>query len=130
MVELNEKDLCIEIRESLSWDGSVKSVLEDIHQELKDWYENNLDDIKNTGEAYDATPEEMEDCKKFLDFIDMESDLPKEFKVAILKNIMENWDTVSYSNDCEVSIFDEDIIREGIFQTIEENYGFDGRMGY
>jgi hypothetical protein len=32
--------------------------------------------------------------------------------------------------DCEVSIFDEDIIREGIFQTIEENYGFDGRMGY
>ena len=130
MVELNEKDLCIEIRESLSWDGSVKSVLEDIHQELKDWYENNLDDIKNTGEAYDATPEEMEDCKKFLDFIDMENDLPKEFKVAILKNIMENWDTVSYSNDCEVSIFDEDIIREGIFQTIEEEFNFDGRMGY
>jgi hypothetical protein len=130
MVELNEKDLCIEIRESLSWDGSVKSVLEDIHQELKDWYENNLDDIKNTGEAYDATPEEMEDCKKFLDFIDMESDLSKEFKVAILKNIMENWDTVSYSNDYEVSIFDEDIIREGIFQTIEEEFNFDGRMGY
>jgi hypothetical protein len=130
MIELNEKDLCIEIRESLSWDGSVKSVLEDIHQELKDWYENNLEDIKETGEAYDATPEEMEDCKKILDFIDMESDLPKEFKVAILKNIMENWDTVSYSNDYEVSIFDEDIIREGIFQTIEEEFNFDGRMGY
>ena len=30
----------------------------------------------------------------------------------------------------DFSIFDEDIIREGIFQTIEENYGFDGRMGY
>lgn len=126
MIELNEKDLCIEIRESLSWDGSVKSVLEDIHQELKDWYENNLDDIKNTGEAYDATPEEMEDCKKFLDFIDMESDLPKEFKVAILKNIMENWEM----SDIESSIFDNYIIREGIFQTIEEEFNFDGRMGY
>ena len=126
MVELNEKTLCIEIRESLSWDGSVKSVLEDIHQELKDWYENNLEDMKNTGEAYDATPEEMEDCKKFLDFIDMEKDLPKEFKVAILKNILENWEMA----DIESSIFDNYIIREGIFQTIEEEFNFDGRMGY
>ena len=126
MVELNEKDLCIEIRESISWDGSVKSVLEDIHQELKDWYENNLEDIKETGEAYDATPEEMEDCKKFLDFIDMEKDLPKEFKVAILKNIMENWEMA----DIELSIFDNYIIREGIFQTIEEEFNFNGRMGY
>jgi hypothetical protein len=126
MVELNEKDLCLEIRESLSWDGSVKSVLEDIHQELKDWYENNLEDIKETGEAYDATPEEMEDCKKILDFIDMENDLPKEFKVAILKNIMENWEM----SDIESSIFDNYIIREGIYQTIEEEFNFDGRMGY
>jgi hypothetical protein len=43
---------------------------------------------------------------------------------------MEHWDTVSYRDDCEVSIFDEDIIREGIFQTIEEEFDFDGRMGY
>ena len=29
MVELNEKDLCLEIREYLTWDNSVKNVFED-----------------------------------------------------------------------------------------------------
>ena len=131
MVELNEKDLCIDVREQLSWDGSVKFVFEEVHQELEDWYENNLEDIKNTGEAFDATPEDMENCGKFLDFVSsMEKDWPREFKVAILKNIIEHWNNVSYRDDCEVSIFDEDIIREGIFQTIEEEFDFDGRMGY
>ena len=26
MIELNEKDLCLEIREQLSWDHSVKNI--------------------------------------------------------------------------------------------------------
>lgn len=131
MVELNEKDLCLEIREQLSWDGSVKHIFNEIKEELSDWYENNLEDIKNTGEAFDATPKDMENCKKFLDAVNgMENDWPREFKVAILKNIMDHWDTVSYREDCEVSIFDEDIIREGIYQTIEDKFNFDGRMGY
>ena len=73
----------------------------------------------------------MENCGKFLDYAsDMEKDWSREFKVAILKNIMEHWNNVSYRDDCEVSIFDEDIIREGIYQTIEEEFDFDGRMGY
>lgn len=131
MVELNEKDLCIEVKEQLCWDGSVKSVFEDICQELKDWYENNLEDIKETGIAYDASYDDMENCGKFLDFAScMEKDESREFKVAILKNIMDHWDTVFYREDCEVSIFNEDIIREGIFQTIEDEFNFDGRMGY
>lgn len=131
MVELNEKDLCIEVHEQLSWDHSVKYVFNELKEELSDWYENNLEDIENTGEAYDATPEDMENCGKFLDFVrDMEKDESREFKVAVLKNIMDHWDTVSYREDCEVSIFDEDIIREGIYQTIEEEFDFDGRMGY
>lgn len=130
MVELNEKDLCIEVREQLSWDGSVKSEFEEIRQELEDWYENNLEDIKETGIAYDASYEDMENCGHFLDYVSgMEKDWPREFKVAILKNIMDHWDTVSYREDCEVSIFDEEIIREGIYQTIEEEFNFDGRMG-
>jgi hypothetical protein len=131
MVELNEKDLCIEVREQLSWDYRVKFVFEEIRQELEDWYENNLEDIKEDGIAYDASYEDMENCGRFLDAVaGMENDWPRELKVAILKNIMEHWDTVSYRDDCEVSIFDEDIIREGIFQTIEEEFDFDGRMGY
>jgi hypothetical protein len=131
MVELNEKDLCIEVHEQLSWDGTVKSVFEDICQELKDWYDNNLDDIKETGEAYDASYEDMENCGKFLDYVSgMEKDWAREFKVAVLKNIIEHWNNVSYREDCEVSIFDKDIIREGIYQTIEEEFNFDGRMGY
>lgn len=131
MVELNEKDLCIEVHEQLSWDGSVKFVFNEIKEELSDWYENNLEDIKEDGIAYDASYEDMENCGKFLDFVsDMEKDWSREFKVAILKNIIEHWNNVSYREDCEVSIFDEDIIREGIFQTIEEEFDFDGRMGY
>jgi hypothetical protein len=131
MVELNEKDLCIEVHEQLSWDGSVKFVFNEIKEELSDWYENNLEDIKEDGIAYDASYEDMENCGKFLDFVsDMEKDWSREFKVAVLKNIIEHWNNVSYREDCEVSIFDEDIIREGIFQTIEEEFDFDGRMGY
>lgn len=131
MVELNEKELCLDIHEQLSWDHSVKYIFDEIKEELSDWYENNLEDIENTGEAFDATPAEMEDCKKFLDdVIGEEKEWSKELKIETLKNIMDHWEQETYRCDCEVSIFDEDIIREGIFQTIEENYGFDGRMGY
>lgn len=131
MVELNEKDLCLDIHEQLSWDHSVKYIFDEIKEELSDWYENNLEDIKNTGEAFDATSADMEDCKKFLDDVNgMEKEWSRELKIETLKNIMDHWEQETYRCDCEVSIFDEDIIREGIFQTIEENYGFDGRMGY
>ena len=131
MVELNEKDLCLDIREQLSWDHSVKFIFNEIIEELSDWYENNLEDIENTGEAFDATPKDMENCKKFLDTVNgMEKDWPRELKIETLKNIMEHWEKETYRYDCEVSIFHEDIIREGIFQTIEEEFDFDGRMGY
>ena len=124
MVELNEKDLCLEIREYLTWDNSVKYVFEEIHQEIKDWYEINLDDINEN----DVTPDEMEECGKFLDAINkMGNDLKRELKVAILKNIMEHWEMVMYRNYCKSSIFDDDVIREGIYQTIEDEFNFDAR---
>ena len=124
MVELNEKDLCLEIREYLTWDNSVKYVFEDIHREIKDWYENNLEDINENDDNLD----EMENCGRFLDTINnMGNDLTRDFKVAILKNIMEHWEMVMYRNYCNSSIFDDDVIREGIYQTIEEEFNFDAR---
>ena len=124
MVELNEKDLCLEIREYLTWDNSVKYVFEDIHQEIKDWYENNLEDIDEN----DNNLDEMENCGRFLDTINnMGNDLTRDFKVAILKNIMEHWDMVMYKNYDKSSIFDDDVIREGIYQTIEDEFNFDAR---
>ena len=124
MVELNEKDLCLEIREYLTWDNSVKCVFEDIHNEIKDWYENNLEDIDENDDNLD----EMENCGRFLDTINnMGKDLTRDFKVAILKNIMEHWEMVMYRNYGESSIFDDDVIREGIYQTIEERFNFDAR---
>lgn len=129
MVEFNEKDLCIEVHEQLSWDGSVKFIFENIRQELENWYENNLDDIAENGIAYDATYDDINNCGKFLDVVSgLEKDWPRELKVAILKNIMEYWNNLPDKNDCEVSIFDEDIISEGIFKTIEEEFNFDGRI--
>ena len=124
MVELNEKDLCLEIREYLTWDNSVKYVFEDIHREIKDWYENNLEDIDEN----DNNLDEMENCRQFLDTINnMGKDLTRDFKVAILKNIMEHWEMVMYRNYGKSSIFDDDVIREGIYQTIEEEFNFDAR---
>ena len=124
MVELNEKDLCLEIREYLTWDNSVKHVFEDIHNEIKDWYENNLDDINEN----DVERDETENCGRFLDTINnMGKDLTRDFKVAILKNIMEHWDMVMYRDYCKSSIFDDDVIREGIYQTIEDEFNFDAR---
>ena len=124
MVELNEKDLCLEIREYLTWDNSVKYVFEDIHKEIKDWYENNLEDIDEN----DNNLDKMENCGRFLDTINnMGKDLTREFKVAILKNIMEHWEMVMYRNYGKSSIFDDDVIREGIYQTIEEEFNFDAR---
>ena len=124
MVELNEKDLCLEIREYLTWDNSVKYVFEDIHQEIKDWYENSLEDINENDDNLD----EMENCGRFLDTINnMGKNLTRDFKVAILKNIMEHWEMVMYRNYCNSSIFDDDVIREGIYQTIEEKFNFDAR---
>ena len=124
MVKLNEKDLCLEIREYLTWDNSVKYVFEDIHKEIKDWYENNLEDIDENDDNLD----EMENCGRFLDTINnMGKDLTRDFKVAILKNIMEHWEMVMYRNYCNSSIFDDDVIREGIYQTIEERFNFDAR---
>ena len=124
MVELNEKDLCLEIREYLTWDNSVKYVFEDIHQEIKDWYENSLENINENDDNLD----EMENCGRFLDAINnMGNDLTRDFKVAILKNIMEHWEMVMYRNYGKSSIFDDDVIREGIYQTIEEEFNFDAR---
>ena len=124
MVELNEKDLCLEIREYLTWDNSVKYVFEDIHQEIKDWYENSLENINENDDNLD----EMENCGRFLDAINnMGKDLTRDFKVAILKNIMEHWEMVMYRNYGKSSIFDDDVIREGIYQTIEERFNFDAR---
>ena len=129
MVELNEKNLCLEVHERLSWDGSVKFVFEDIRQELEDWYENNLDDIRENGIVYDASYDDLDNCGKFLDTVSgMEKDWPRELKVTILKNIMEHWNAVSHENDCEVSVFDKEIICEGIYQTIEKEFNFDCRI--
>lgn len=131
MVELNEKELCLEIRERLSWENSVAYIFSEIKEELTNWYQDNLDNLKNTGVADDAIPENMKNCKKFLDAVTgVENDLSRELKLETLKNIMDYWEQKTYRCDCEVSIFDEDIIREGIFQTIEEEFDFDGRMGY
>lgn len=130
MVELNEKDLCIEVRKQLSWNHTVRYIINEIKEELTDWYESNLDDMEETGLAYDATYEDMDNCKKFLDSLNgTENDWPRELKIETLKNIMDHWEAVTYRDDCEASIFDEDIIREGIYQTIEEEFNFDGRMG-
>ena len=102
----------------------MKHIFVEIAEELADWYQDNIDGCKNGGEA----TEDMENCRKFLDTVSYkENEWTRKLKLETLKNIKDYWKTVSCRSDCEVSIFDEDIIREGIFQTIEDNFYFDAR---
>lgn len=119
MFEINEKDCSIEIKECLTWEGSVLPRLDAIKDELENIYDINKDDLD------DMTKEDLENCKNALDAI--KAGLSQREKVAILCEIINYFEQVTYREDIEVSIFAQDIIEEGIYRFIEEEFEFDAR---
>lgn len=87
MTTVNEKDECIEIKEFLTFDGTVKPI-----------YEEFLD------EARDDDTYETDGIKKFKEY-----QLTHEDKVEILERLKEHYeDEADYFDDA--TIFDRDII--------------------
>ena len=87
MTTVNEKDECIEIKEFLTFDGTVKPI-----------YEEFLD------EARDDDTYETDGIKKFKEY-----QLTHEDKVEILKRLKEDYENEAEYFD-DASIFDRDII--------------------
>lgn len=119
MFEINEKDCSIEIKEYLTWEGSVLPCLDVIKEELENIYDINKDDFD------DMTEEELKNCKNALDAI--KAGLGQRERIAILSEIINYFEQVTYRNDIEVSIFAHDIIEEGIYRFIEDEFEFDAR---
>ena len=119
MFEINEEDCSIEIKECLTWEGSVLPRLECIKEEIQNIYDINKED------SDDMTEEDLENCKNALDAI--EAGLGQREKVTILCEIINYFEQVTYREDIEVSIFAQDIIEEGIYRFIEEEFYFDAR---
>lgn len=111
MIEINENDLSIEIKEVLTWDNYVERMYDDVRDDIEYYYEYNK-------EEYSA--DVLEGMKKFLD-----NELTKENKIEILEKIKEDYEYNIDHYDWKISIFDGDGITKSISGWIEDNFGFD-----
>jgi hypothetical protein len=110
MIEINENNLSIEIKEVLTWDNYVERMYHDIRDDIEYNYENNKEEY-NT--------DVIKGMKQFLD-----NELTKENKIEILEKIKEDYEYNTSRYDWEVSIFDEDGITKSINDWIKDNFEF------
>lgn len=110
MIEINENDLSIEIKEVLTWDNYVERMYDDIRDDIEYDYENSKEECND---------DVLKGMKKFLD-----NELTKENKIEILEKIKEDYEYNTSRYDWEVSIFDEDGITKSINDWIKDNFGF------
>lgn len=108
MINFNKKELVVEVTEYFTWDH-VKQYFGTIITDIGQWE----DDEK--GDNADAVDNFIEDCN---------TELTHKEKVEIMDCIIDYWD---FNNDETSTLWDSDVIREGIFQWIENNYHFDAR---
>lgn len=108
MVEVNESNVCLEIKETLSFECTVQSIYDEIKGEVQDAYENEylIEDDIEAGEA-------------FINYKLTISD-----KLKILEYIKDDYEYNSCQAEYEVSIFDEDGIRKAINDWVEETFEF------
>ena len=110
MIEINENDLSIEIKEVLTWNNYVERMYDDIRGDIEYDYEDNKEEYHD---------DVLEGMKKFLDH-----ELTKENKIEILEKIKEDYEYNTSRYEWEVSIFDEDGITKSINDWIKDNFGF------
>ena len=108
MVEVNESNICLEIKETLSFECTVQSIYDDIKDEVKDAYENEY-----------LTDDDIEAGESFINY-----ELTVSNKLEILEFIKDEYEYQSCQSEYEVSIFDEDGIRKAINDWVEEEFGF------
>ena len=108
MISINEKELTVEIKETLSFEHSVQPMFEDIYDDIKGVFEDDKDNLDD------------DTIKSYQEFLNYK--MTNEDKVDILKRIVDDYEFELYRGDCEVSIFDEDGIRKAICDWINDNF--------
>lgn len=111
MIEINEKELTIGIKETLSFEHHVQPIFDNVIENVKS-------EIEDFSDEHDE--DELENMKKFLIH-----ELTNKDKLEILEKIKEDYEYEIYRNDCEVSIFDNDGIFKGIADWITDNFDFE-----
>ena len=107
MITINEDQECVEISEFLQFNGPVQNKYNEIVEALQFDLDMNKDELH---------PDSIEDTKKFLNYT-----LTHEDKLKILEYIVDKYErSMNYYENA--SIFDDDLIREGIENWITDNF--------
>ena len=109
MLVIHENDLSIEVSEQLNFDYHVFPIFLELQEEAQ--YD--LEEAEK--EEYHK---DLNDLKRFAYY-----QLTKQDKLKILGFIMDNYEFES--NDYNVSLFDEDLIRKSIQEWLEQNFDLD-----
>ena len=111
MITVNADEVAVEIKETLSFECNVQPKFDEIRDNVE--YAYNEGEIENDNI--------LDDVKAFLNY-----ELTKEDKLAILNNIVEDYEYEQYGNreGYEVSIFDEDFAEKAIIDWVEETFEF------
>ena len=109
MITINEDTFEIEVKETLSFDGDVIDVLNEIKGDVKYRFENNMFD-----------EDEIENVKKLLF-----GEISDENKIEILKDIeFEYVYRCHHAGEDDISIFDVEVIKSAVKSWIEEKFNF------
>jgi predicted RND superfamily exporter protein len=110
MVEINDVNFEIEIKEVFSFEYHALPKYDEIKNEVSDMIED-IEDIEDENT--------LESINEFL-----EHELTDADKLSILEFIKNDYEFESCNPEYEVSIFDEDIIRKSIIDWIEDQFNF------
>ena len=109
MITINKDTFEIEVKETLSFDGDVVDVLNEIKDDVKYRFENDLID-----------EDDIESVKKFLF-----GEIGNEEKIEILKDIeFEYVYRCHHAGEDDISIFDTEVIESAVKSWIEEKFYF------
>lgn len=114
MIVIDEKELTINITESLSFEYTVQPVYDDFYDDIQTIVEERKDAGDSVEDDY-----ELYEMEKFLAY-----ELTKDDKLEILEKIKEDYEYDSFYSDCVVTLFDEDGIKSAIGYWINETFGF------
>lgn len=108
MVTINSETFEIEIKEVFSFGVNALPILNVIKEELK-WKLDN-------DSVYE---DDIEDVKEYISY-----ELTSNDKTRILECIKNEYEFRTHRSDCDISMFDPEIIEYGVSSWIEEQFGF------
>lgn len=108
MVTINSETFEMEIKEIFSFGVNALPILNEIKEELKWRIDNNC-----------VCEDDIEGVKECISY-----ELTSNDKTRILECIKNEYEFRTHHSDCEISMFDPEIIEHGVSSWIEEQFGF------